>query len=128
MYEIDPKPNSDQSICDNCECIVDNGNVKLTYKDGEFVKGCIECVERCEWCGNDYFRDEMFDDPYLGFCCNACLNAEDYMKASEAEITKDALRCLFDTNISKEIEDLIIKLAWKKGYYEFADELKNDKS
>ena len=70
----------------------------------------------------------MFDDPYLGFCCDACLSAEDYMKASETEILKDALAGLFFSTESKQIEDLVIKLASKKGYYELSDDLKNDKS
>ena len=124
----DPVPNSDEVICENCECIVDYGNVRLIFKDGEYVKGCTECTDRCGWCGNWYFNEDMFCDPYLGYCCNACLSAEDYMEASRQAIEKDAFRCLFDTTKNKEIEKLIIKLARKKGYYELSDELNNDKS
>ena len=128
MYEINPVPNSDQVICQHCECIVDTGNVRITFKEGNYGRGCTECASRCGWCGNWYFNEDMYDNPYLGYVCNACESAEDYMKASEDEITKDALRCLFDSTTSKEVENLIIKLAWKKGYFEFADELRNDKS
>ena len=120
----DPKPNSDQGYCQNCEMIVDELDIIKTV-DGE--SGCVNCIDRCGWCGNYYFREELYDNPYLGFCCDACLNAEDYNKASDAEIEKHSLRCLFDSTCSKEIENQIIKLAWKKGYYEFVDEMRNDK-
>ena len=125
MYEIDPKPNSDQVYCDNCEMIVDELDITETINS---EPGCTECISKCGWCGHYYFRADMFDNPYLGYVCDACLNAEDYVKASDDEITKDALRRLFDSLISKETEGMIIKLAWKKGYFEFADDLKNDKS
>ena len=124
MYEIDREPNNDEQFCDNCECICEKTDIRETI-DG--ISGCVNCVSRCEWCGNDYFRDEMYDNPYLGYVCTACQNAEDYMKASEAEITKHALRSLFD-NCTKSAEPLIIELAFKKGYYNLADELRNDKS
>jgi len=123
-YEIDPKPNSDEQFCDNCEMIVDKTDILETI-DG--ISGCVNCVSRCEWCGNDYFRDEMHNNHYLGYVCNACKNAEDYMSMNEAEITKHALRSLFD-NCTKSAEPLIIELAFKKGYYDLAHELKNDKS
>ena len=126
MYEINPKPNSDQEYCENCECIVDSGNVRLIFKDGDYVKGCTECTDRCGWCGNWYFNEDMFCDPYLGYCCDACLSAEDYMKASETEILKDALRHLFDSTKDKRVEDLVIKLARKHELYSFADEMKSD--
>ena len=125
MYEIDKKPNSDEAFCENCECLVDEKMITETI-DGE--PGCTECISKCGWCGNYYFRADMFADSYLGYCCDACLNAEDYMKASEAEILKDALRHLFDSTKDKRVEKLIIKLARKKEYYKFADELNNDKS
>ena len=124
MYEIDREPNSDEQFCDNCEMIVDKTDILETI-DG--ISGCVNCVSRCEWCGNDYFRDEMHNNHYLGYVCNACKNAEDYMSMNEAEITKHALRSLF-YNCTKSAEPLIIELAFKKGYYDLAHELKNDKS
>ena len=125
MYEIDKKPNSDQEFCENCECLVDKLDI-MENIDGSI--GCINCISKCNWCGNWYFNDEMYQNPYLGYACDACLNCDDYMEASRQAIEKDALRCLFDQTTSKEIEKLIIKLARKKGYYELSDELKNDKS
>ncbi len=125
MYEIDPVPNSDQTYCQNCETIVDEKMITQTI---EGKPGCTECIDRCGWCGNYYLRENMYDNPYLGYCCDACLHCEDYMNASEAEITKDSLRCLFDRTTNKEIEKLIIKLAAKKGFNELANEMKSDKS
>ncbi len=121
----DPVPNSDQEFCDNCECLVDKLDITETIA-GE--PGCVNCIDRCGWCGNYYLREDMYDNPYLGFCCDACLSAEDYMNASEAEITKNSLRCLFDQTTNKEIEKLVIKLAEKKGYSELANEMKSDRS
>ena len=128
----DPKPNSDQAVCENCECIVDKfdlfrinqGHIKETIK-GE--SGCINCISRCEWCGNDYLNEDMYDNPYLGYVCWTCEPGEEYQKASEDEITKDALRCLFDQTNNRRIEDLVIELAEKKGYNELAKEMKSDK-
>ena len=125
MYEIDPKPNSDQVICDNCEMIVNKLNITETI-DGK--PGCTECIARCGWCGHYYFREDMYDNPYLGYCCDACLHCEDYMKASKDEVLKDALRCLFDTTESKAVERLIITTAIHLEYFEFSNELANDKS
>lgn len=121
----DPKPNSDQKVCENCECIVDEKMITETIK-GE--PGCTECISRCGWCGNYYFRDEMYDNPYLGYCCDACLHSDDYMTASRDEVVKDALRCLFDATTSKEIERLVITTAIHMEYFEFATELTQDKS
>ena len=123
MYEIDKKPNSDQEFCENCECLVDKLDI-MENIDGSI--GCINCISKCNWCGNWYFNDEMYQNPYLGYACDACLSAEDYMKASETEILKDALRHLFDSTKDKRVEDLVIKLARKHELYSFADEMKSD--
>lgn len=121
----DPKPNSDQAFCDNCENIVDKLDITETIA-GE--SGCVNCIDRCLWCGNYYFRADMYDNPYLGFCCDACLHCDDYMKASKDEVLKDALQCLFDTTKSKQVERLIISTAIHLEYFEFATELTQDKS
>ena len=123
IYDIDPQPNSDQTFCPNCEIICDKLDIRETV-DGD--KGCINCVSECEWCGNFYFNEDMFDNPYLGYVCKACQNAEDYMNASEAEITKDALRALFDSTTNKRVESLVIVLAIRKGYNFLAAEMKSD--
>ena len=123
IYDIDPTPNSDQQFCENCECIVDEKDIRETVEGG---KGCVNCVSKCEWCGNFYFNEDMFDNPYLGYVCKACQNAEDYLNASEAEITKDALRCLFDSTTNKRVESLVIGLAIRKGYNFLAAEMKSD--
>ncbi len=125
MYEIDPKPNSDQEFCENCEHLADKLDITETIS-GE--PGCINCIDRCGWCGNYYLREDMYDNPYLGYVCDACLHAEDYMSASKDEVLKDALRCLFDTTTSKQIERLIISTAIHIEYFEFATELTQDKS
>ncbi len=125
MYEIDPVPNSDQTYCDNCETIVDEKMITETIT-GE--PGCVNCIDRCLWCGNYYLREDMYDNPYLGFCCDACLHAEDYMKASKDEVLKQALRCLFDSTTSKEVENLIITIGVHLEYFELVNELCNDKS
>jgi len=122
MYEIDPKPNSDQVYCSNCENIVEKNDIRETI-DGK--SGCIDCVSVCLWCGNHYLNEDLYSNPYLGYVCDACKNAEDYMKASEEEIEKDALRLLFDDCIPS-IEPLIIDYVIKKGYMELAQEMKND--
>jgi len=124
MYEIDKQPNSDEQFCENCECVVDQTDIMETI-DGK--SGCNGCVSQCSWCGNHYLNEDMYSNPYLGLVCNTCKNYEDYIKASEDELLKDALRCLFNDCIST-IEPLIIDYAFKKGYYNLADELKNDKS
>jgi len=121
----DPKPNSDQEYCENCEMIVDKLDITETIT-GE--PGCINCIDRCLWCGNYYLREDMYDNPYLGFCCDACLHAEDYMKASKDEVLKQSLRCLFDSTTSKEVERLIISTAIHLEYFKLSNELANDKS
>ncbi len=125
MYEIDPVPNSDQTYCQNCETIVDE---KMITETIEGKPGCTECITRCGWCGNYYLREDMYDNPYLGFCCDACLHAEDYMKASKDEVLKHALRSLFDSTTSKQVERLIISTAIHLEYDELSNELANDKS
>ena len=67
----------------------------------------------------------MYNNPYLGYVCDACKNAEDYITASESELLKDALRHLFD-NCMSSIEPLIIDYAIKRGFNSFATEMKND--
>lgn len=119
----DPKPNSDQIVCQNCDTIVDEKMITETI-DGE--PGCTECISKCGWCGHYYFSQDMYDNPYLGYTCGACLHCEDYMKAAKDEVLKDALRGLFDIS-GKGYEDLIITIAFQLGYYELADELRNDK-
>ncbi len=125
MYEIDPKPNSDQVFCDNCECLVDEKMITQTI---EGKPGCTECIARCGWCGNYYLREDMYDNPDLGFCCNHCLHCEDYMKASKDEVLKQSLKCLFDSVTSKGHEDLIIRIAIQMRYNEVANDLKNSQS
>ena len=122
-YEIDKQPNSDETICENCEMIVDQTDIIKTI-DGK--SGCAECVSQCDWCGNHYLNEDMYDNPYLGYVCKACQNAEDYLNANEAEITKDALRCLFDSTTNKRVENLVIGLAIRKGYNFLAAEMKSD--
>ena len=123
MYDIDPKPNSDQKVCDNCECVVDELDIIETIDN---KSGCVNCVDHCLWCGNHYLREDMYDNPYLGFVCWKCEPAEDYQKASEEEIIKDALECLFNQTPSRQIRNMVISLAQQKGYNELAHELKND--
>ena len=123
MYEIDKQPNSDETYCENCECIIDKLDIRETI-NGE--NGCVNCVSQCNWCGNFYFNEDMFDNLYLGYVCPACNNAEDYLNASEAEITKDALRVLFDSTTNKRVESLVIGLAIRKGYNFLAAEMKSD--
>jgi len=122
-YEIDPTPNSDQQFCQNCEIICDKLDIRETVEGG---KGCINCVSQCSWCGNHYLNEDMFNDPYLGYVCDACKNAEDYLQASEDEIIKDALRVLFDSTTNKRVESLVIGLAIRKGYNFLAAEMKSD--
>jgi len=123
MYEINPQPNADQTYCSNCENIIDRFDFRKTTHD---KYGCVDCISRCEWCGRDYFNEDMFNNPYLGYVCDACRNAEDYMNASEAEILKDALRVLFDSTTNERVENLVIKLAIRKGYIFLAAEMKSD--
>ena len=123
MYDIDPKPNSDQTFCPNCEIICDKLDIIKTI-DGK--SGCSGCVSQCNWCGNHYLNEDMFNDPYLSYVCDACKNAEDYLQASEDEIIKDALRHLFDTTTNERVENLVIKLAIRKGYIFLAAEMKSD--
>ncbi len=125
MYPIDPKPNSDQKFCDNCENVVDELDITETIA-GE--PGCINCIDRCGWCGNYYLREDLYDNPYLGFCCDACLHADDYMSASKDEVLKHSLRCLFDSTTSKAVERLVISTAINLEYFELSNELANDKS
>ena len=123
MYDIDPKPNSDQTFCPNCEITCDKLDIIKTI-DGK--SGCSGCVSQCNWCGNHYLNEDMFNDPYLSYVCDACKNAEDYLQASEDEIIKDALRHLFDTTTNERVENLVIKLAIRKGYIFLAAEMKSD--
>jgi len=123
MYEIDKQPNSDQEFCSNCECLVDKLDIRETI-DGK--SGCSGCVSQCNWCGNHYLNEDMFNDPYLGYVCPACNNAEDYLQASEDEIIKDALRVLFDSTTNKRVESLVIGLSIRKGYNFLAAEMKSD--
>lgn len=123
MYDIDPKPNSDQKTCENCDRIVDKLMITETIA-GEL--GCSECIFKCGWCGHYYFGADMYQNPYLGYCCDACLHCEDYMKASKDEVLKDALRCLFDSTTSKQIERLIISTAIHLEYFELSNDLAND--
>ena len=122
-YEIDKQPNSDQTYCENCECICDKTDILETI-DG--ISGCVNCISVCLWCGNHYLNEDLYSNPYLGYVCPACQNAEDYLQASEAEITKDALRNLFDSTTSERVEKLVIGLAIRKGYNFLASEMTND--
>jgi len=121
----DPVPNSDEAICPNCGDSVDALDIIETI---ESKSGCVNCIDQCLWCRNYYFREDLYDNPYLGYCCDACLHSDDYMTASRDEVVKDALRCLFFATKSKEIERLIITTAIHMEYFEFATELTQDKS
>ena len=120
----DPKPNSDQKYCNNCENLVDELDIIETI-NGEL--GCTECISRCGWCGYYYFRENMFNNPDLGYCCKACLNCDDYLKASKDAILEQSLQCLFD-NSDKRYEPLIIRVAIQLGFNKLANNLINDKT
>lgn len=119
----DPKPNSDQTVCENCECMVDELSITETINGDT---GCTECISNCRWCGNPHFNDDMFDCPYFGKTCQPCLNGEEYQKALRQEILKNALRCYFDQTPSRQIERLIIDAVRSEGFTELAHEMKND--
>jgi len=123
MYKIDKEPNSDEAICSNCEQIIDKLDIRETI-DGD--QGCTECVSSCLWCGNHYLNEDLYSNPFLGYVCPACENAEDYLKASKDEVVKHALRAYFDSDINRRIENEIIRVARNEGYYELSDEMKND--
>jgi len=124
MYEINPTPNSDQQFCPNCECLIDNLDTRETI-NGE--QGCINCISKCEWCGHFYFNEDLYDNPFLGYVCNNCINSEDYQKAARSEVIKTALRSLFDSTTSERVENEVIKTAWREKYFDLANELKSDK-
>jgi len=119
----DPKPDSDQAICENCETIVDNICIIETQDDDS---GCTECISRCAWCGKFYFAQDMFDCPFYGFTCNSCMNENDYQKAVQNKVIQNALRCYFDETECKRIENRIIVAAQKMGYYDLANEMCKD--
>lgn len=119
----DPKPNSDQVYCENCEMIIDKLDIVETI-DGK--SGCTECISQCGWCGHHYFSADMYSNPYLGYVCKACENAEDYLSASRDEVLKDALRCLFDATTNKRIENEVIRIGGNEGYNDLANEMKSD--
>jgi len=125
MYEIDKLPNSDQKVCDNCGCIVDELDILKTTNDDP---GCINCIDRCDVCGKFHFTQDMYLCPFFGRICNDCVKDNDYKKDVNDKVLKESLRCYFDATKDKRVEILIINLAWKKGYYELATELTNDKS
>ena len=125
MYEIDKKPNSDEAFCENCECLVDKFDIQETY---EGDAGCSECISRCDICLKFHFTQDLYSCPYFGRICNDCVSDKEYKKDVRDKVIQEALRCYFDETPFKQIEDLIIKVAWQEGYFEFADELKNDKS
>ena len=123
MYDIDPKPNSDQTYCSNCECIIDKLNIIETING---KSGCTECISNCAWCGDSYFWSDMKHNPYFGWTCQSCVNGEESQKATEQEVIKEALRCYFDKTEHKGIEQIIIQTAKKMGFLELAQEMKND--
>ena len=123
MYDINPKPNSDQVYCPNCDMIVDEKSITETCKS---KKGCTECISRCAWCGKACFNDGMYSDPYFGYACKPCLNGEEYRKALREEVLKNALRCLFDQTPSRQIERIIVDIARGEGFTDLSHEMKND--
>ena len=125
MYEIDKQPNSDEAFCENCECLVDEKMITETI-DGD--AGCTECISRCDICFKFHFTQDMYSCPYFGRVCNDCVSDKDYKKDVRDKVIQESLRCYFDETPFKQIEGLIIEVAWQEGYYKFADELKNDKS
>ena len=90
MYDIDPKPNSDQTYCSNCECIIDKLSIIETING---KSGCTECISNCALCGDSYFWSDMKHNPYFGWACQSCVNGEESQKATEQEVIKEALRC-----------------------------------
>jgi len=120
----DPKPNSDQVICENCENIIDIGMVRLT-NEGDY--GCTECIIKCAYCGDFYFGQDMYSCPYYGKICNDCVKDNEYKEDVKNKVLQESLRCYFDSTSNARIEQNIIDVAWQKGYFDLAYELQNDK-
>jgi len=123
MYDIDPTPNSDQQFCPNCECLIDKLDTRETINSEQ---GCVNCVSRCEMCGDYYFNEELYDCPYFGKICDTCRATDDYNKSVRDSVLKEALRMYFDKIDHKRIERTIIKVARILGYDKLAHEMKND--
>ena len=119
----DPKPNSDQAICDNCEMIIDKLNI-IETNEGD--NGCTECISNCQWCGKSHFSQSMFLCPYYNLVCDECMNADDYKKAVNDSVFKNALRCYFDETKCKRTEDKIIGVTQKMGYFDLSNEMCSD--
>jgi hypothetical protein len=125
IYETDPTPNSDQQFCENCECIVDEKDIRETVEGG---KGCINCISDCRWCGRAYFSQDMSSDPFFGLICNTCVKSDDYKKGVRNEVISEALRMYFDKLDHKAINQLTIEVTRFEGFTELANEMKNDLS
>jgi len=123
MYEIDPTPNSDQKICENCESIVDEFDIQETV---EGDKGCSECISHCQWCGRNYFSQDMSSDPFFGLICNTCVKTGNYKKGIRNKVISEALRCYFDTLDHPEINQLTIEVTRLEGFEKVAHEMIND--
>lgn len=119
----DPKPNSDQVLCENCEFIIDKFNI---IKNDEGDQGCTECISNCAWCGKAHFNQDMYHCPYYGLTCNECLNTDDYKKAVRNSVLKEALRFYFDDTECKRTENKIIEVTQKMGYFDLANEMCGD--
>ena len=125
MYDINPKPNSDEAICENCGMIIDEKRLGIT---ADFENGCSECMSYCQRCGKYYFTDDMYSSPWFGKICNDCISTDDYKKAVRNKILKSALRCYFDKIDHGRIENTIIEVAEIMGFTELAIEMRSDLS
>jgi len=125
MYDINPKPNSDEAICSNCEIVIGKDHITETV-DGD--SGCTECISYCQRCGKDHFIQDMYSSPWFGKICNDCISTDDYKKAVRNKILKSALRCYFDKIDHGRIENTIIEVAEIMGFTELAIEMRSDLS
>ena len=125
MYDTDPKPNSDQEYCPNCEMIVDKLDIQETY---EGDAGCSECISQCDICLTSHFAQDMYLCTWFGRICNDCVKDEEYKKDVKDKVIQESLRCYFDETGNKRVEQKIIEVAFQLGYFYLADEMKNDKS
>ena len=125
MYDINPKPNSDQVYCPNCDMIVDEKSITETC---EGDKGCTECIENCGNCGKSHFIQDMYSCPYVRRVCNACKSDEGYLKYIRDTVIQEALGCLFDQTPSRQIERIIVDVARGEGFTDLSHELKGDKT
>ena len=99
--------------------------VRLT-EDGDH--GCTECIDRCAYCGDFYFGQDMYSCPYFGKICNDCVKTNEYKGDVKDKVIQEALHCYFHSTSNARIEDNIIEVVRQEGYFGLALELQNDKS